>query len=243
MKVYSFVELDERGKKQLYSYLIKNGWNHYIETYEEMLRNYGGAVFNFGESYFSLWESGEILGTMAAITKEITNSGEAFVTGINMDYMGRVAECFKILIEKCENYCISKGVKKITLGITPDLDFLQPNIESFGYRHTHKVLVMKYRCSDEVSTQSDISPEISFEMLSNQNKGAFKIIHNEAFRQSPNAAFLDDEDMKRLVEDCKTNPVLKGVCLYQGRPAGIYRTAAGRPYPFKGRDESGGQLC
>ncbi|WP_157081670.1 hypothetical protein [Fervidicola ferrireducens] len=30
-------------------------------------------------------------------------------------------------------------------------------------------------------------------MLSNQNKESFREIHDEAFRYSPNAAFLDDE--------------------------------------------------
>ncbi|ADL08593.1 GNAT family N-acetyltransferase [Thermosediminibacter oceani] len=222
MQVYSFKELTQPAKKQLYNYITKSGWNHYVETYEEMLQNYGGVLFNFGESHFSLWEEGEILGTMGCITKEVTHRGEAFITGINIDNTERYADCFKILVEKCERYCISKGARKISLGITPDLEFLRANIESFGYRYTHRILVMKYCCGEDVSTQNDISREIFFEMLSNQNKDSFREVHNEAFRHSPNAALLNDEDMNGMLEACKENPGLKGLCLYNGRPAGIY---------------------
>ncbi|MCG0275725.1 MAG: GNAT family N-acetyltransferase [Thermosediminibacteraceae bacterium] len=221
MQVYSFKELTQPAKKQLYNYVTKSGWNHYIETYEEMLQYYG-VHFNSGESHFSVWEDGEILGTMGAITREVVHSGEAFITGINIDYTEKYADCFKMLVEKCARYCISKGAKKITLGITPDLEFLRPNIESFGYKFTHKILIMKYCCSEDISTQNDISREIIFEMLSNKNKDNFREVHNEAFRHSPNAALLSDEDMKAMIEACKENPGLKGICLYNGRPAGIY---------------------
>ncbi|TYP53256.1 GNAT family N-acetyltransferase [Thermosediminibacter litoriperuensis] len=222
MQIYSFKELAEPAKKQLYNHVIKSGRNHYIETYEEMLQNYGGVLFNFGESHFSLWEGSKIIGAMGCITREVAHSGEAFITGINIDYTGMYADCFKILVEKCERYCISKRAKKITLGITPDQEFLRPYIESFGYGQTHRFLVMKYCGYPDVSTQNDISGEIFFETLSNENKGRFREIHNEAFRGSPNNAVLTWEDMNQMVEASKGCPGLKGLCFYKGRPAGIY---------------------
>ncbi|MBO8128564.1 MAG: GNAT family N-acetyltransferase [Peptococcaceae bacterium] len=182
-----------------------------------MEREFGGRAFNLGETHFSLWEGEEVKGTLAVITKDVDWSGEVFVSNI---YVRERAE-FKLLLENAMNYCSNLKPKGIKLGIYPSQSYLIPTIEEYGFTKVYKAVVLKHRESKR-SIEKCVSGDIKLTNFSNAYKREFQGIVNRAFVNSPNAGRMTSEELNELIEKCKQNPGLAGICLYNGNPAGVY---------------------
>lgn len=218
MIIKSFTELSIDEKKRLYDYIISIGCSHYFDNFKEMVKDYIGIVFNYGESHFSLWDDVEVRGTLAVITKEVKEKGEAFITGINI--REEDSRHFSLLLDRGLNYISTLEPEIIKLGIYTSISYLIPVVLEHGFNEVYKAMIMRYKGGSSVVDGS--ARAVEFQSICEDNKKVFQSIHNRAFIKSPNGSIQTDEQLEDIMREYKDCPQLAGVCLYEGRPSGMY---------------------
>lgn len=218
MEIKSFIELDSEEKKVLYNYIMSIGCNHYFDSFKEMVKDYIGIVFNYGESHFSLWEDGKVKGTLAVITKEVREKGEAFITGINIKKED--SEHFRFLLERGLSYISTLKPEKIKVGVYTYISYLMPIVQEYGFKEVYKAMVMRH--TKEVEAKLGLNDNMGFEYISEENKKLYQTIHNKAFLNSPNGSTMTDRQLEEFMNEYKSCTHLAGICSYRGEAAGIY---------------------
>ena len=217
--IYPFNQVEERKLRILYEFLISKGKNLYFNEYEEMIKNYNSIVFNNGETFFTVWKDDVVKGTLGLITKDIKEKGEAFVTGINIAEgdKGYVRELLERAIHHLEPY----KPRRIILGVHSGREYLMDYIEASGFEQIYRAVVLRLE-SEKMQKGGSLADSLRFEGLAEENKGDFKHIHNEAFRNSPNGSMLEDEQIEEVLQEFKAGGAITGVCYFDEKPAGIF---------------------
>jgi ribosomal protein S18 acetylase RimI-like enzyme len=220
--IKSFTELTTQEKQRLYEYIISIGSSHYFDNFKEMVKDYIGIVFNYGDSHFSLWDDkGNVKGTLAVITKEVKERGEAFITGVNI--REEDSPYFALLLERGIKYIETLSPEVIKLGVYTSISYITPSVLGHGFKEVYKAMIMKY--NGDKYNNIEASKDIEIQGLSQQNKKEFQRVHNTAFIKAPNGAVLTDEQVEELVKEYEKCPQLSGICFYKDVPAGIYELA------------------
>ncbi len=214
MTVRTFSELDEEERKKLFDYTVAFGESRYFKTRAEMEKNCSGRTFDFGKDHFSAWKNGSVKGTAAAITREVKNRGEAYVTAVNVKEED--AAFFENLLDASIERCLKANAVSVKLGIKPVFEFLKPTIESRRFVEVHRSVLMRYEKTREALETDE---KLLLRDLSDETKGSFRRIHNDAFRNSPNGGSLTGDEIEEMILE-KSN--LAGVAFYDGNPVGIY---------------------
>ncbi|TDT57293.1 GNAT family N-acetyltransferase [Fonticella tunisiensis] len=218
MIIKSFIELTMEEKQKLYNYIISIGSNYSFDSFKEMVKDYIGIVFNCGESHFSLWDDGEIKGTLAVITKNVEENGEAFLTCVNIREEDK--GYFTFLLKRGMKYISTIKPKIVKLGIYTGISYLIPCVLDFGFKEVYKAMIMKHE--ENSGYYMKFPDEVEFINISKENKMIFQQIHNDAFINSPNGSILTDDQMEELMNEYRQCPHMAGLMYYKGRPAGIY---------------------
>jgi len=143
MEIKQFKVLSTPQKNELFDF-IKNTDLTYNKSYVEMIRIYESDTFNYGDTVFILFHQGEIKGSVAIITKEIINVGEAFITDIYVEKKNEEKYlCF--LIEEVTKYCSICSARSIKIGIRKNEIQLIPYINKMEFTHIYDAMVMRYR--------------------------------------------------------------------------------------------------
>jgi len=227
--IFSFKDLD--GLKQLEVYeFIKEVNDVFNKTFEELKKFYLGEVFNNGEVLYVSFDEGKIVGTIGAITKEISIKGEAFITElfINKDFLdcssqGYGEHIINELLNKAIDTCESYKAGVITLGFKPKLSYLEGYISNLGFEKTHEAIIMKY-AHDNKDKEVNLN-HIEFEPLKEENLEEFMEVHNKGFSGTTNAANLSVEEVKDYFKDYKGNEELIGIVKSEGETIGMYMLA------------------
>ncbi|MBZ9633255.1 GNAT family N-acetyltransferase [Clostridium sp. FP1] len=218
MEIKQFKIISSQQKKELYNF-IKSTDLTYNKTYIEMTKIYESDTFNEGDTVFILFDRGQIKGSIAVITKEISIKGEAFITDICVERENAEKNlCFLMeRIGKCCNACTAKNIK---IGIRKNEVHLIPYIRKLEFTHIYDAVVMKYKKDEnmvlKVNNNMDLRP------LCILNSHEYMNIHNETFRNSPNGGTIDDLDVKDYIVQYANNEDLIGICFEQNNPCGIY---------------------
>lgn len=107
-----------------------------------MIRFYGGVVFDYGNSCFSLWEDNKLIGTLGVMSKDAEVRWEIFLVSINIK--GKDIDKLGLLLSKAFNYC--SGIKaRFKFGIMHDRYYMIPAVEKSGFKETYRNLVMRYQ--------------------------------------------------------------------------------------------------
>jgi len=219
MKIYSFADLTEGQRRELYDFIIKLGSNYYFNNYDEFIGSYTGPVFNRGTTFYSLWDGELIKGTIGIITKDVSEKGEVIITVINISEHDKAN--FTMLLEKSIEDSIKVGPRKLKLGINSNKKYLISAAKALGFSEVYKAIILKLS-SNENFKMVKTHENIIFENLSEENKLDFKGVNNKGFLNSPNGAMLTDEEIDEKLLKNKQNPNLAGICYLNHEPVGIY---------------------
>jgi ribosomal protein S18 acetylase RimI-like enzyme len=218
MEIKQFELLATVQKKELYDF-IKNTDLTYNKSFIEMNNIYESDTFNDGSSVFILFHKGEIIGSAAVITKEISIKGEAFVTDV---YVSRenveVNLCY--LMEKVVAYCKISTAKSVKIGIRESETHLIPYIKAIEFTHIYDAVIMKHkRCVNKICGPYR---KIELQPLSILNFREYMNIQNESFRNSPNGATIDEVEVKDYIVRYANNEELIGICFAENSACGVY---------------------
>jgi len=217
MEIKQFKLLSIPQKKELYNF-IKNKDLNYSETYTEMVKMYESDIFTYGDNIFILFDNGQIKGSIAVITKEIRFKGEVYATDIYIEKEDSETT-FRLLIKKMVEYCHICYVKTMKIGIRANETYLIPYINKLKFDHIYDAVVMKYRKDKNIILKiNDV--ELSPLRISNSNE--YINIHNDAFRDSPNGASIDEIEVKDYIVQYANNEDLIGICSLSKKECGIY---------------------
>ncbi|MCT4509723.1 MAG: GNAT family N-acetyltransferase [Tepidibacter sp.] len=217
--IYSFRELSKEQRKKLYCFIKEFGFNFYFNTYEEMLSNYSGVLFDNGKSYFTLWDKEEIKGTIGVISKDIKENGEIFFASINIYENNQ--KYFEKLLKYSIEYAKKYNPNKIKLGLKPNSKHIMSTVKKIGFREVYKAVILRLECSEKLNS-IEIHNSINFENLSDKNKDVYKVINNESFRNSPNCGVMTDKEIKELLKKRNEKSLIVGIIYSNEEPVGIY---------------------
>ncbi len=216
MRIYSFSELSEERKRNIYQFTTSFEYKNNFGSYEEMAKIYGGIAFDNGNSYFSLWEDDKLVGTIGVVSKEAEARGEIFLTSINI----KEQDSHKLskLLSKAYDYCSGIKAAKFRLGVTHDKYYLISELEKSGYKEVDRNLIMRY-CGSNIGIEEDMDK--CFKPLSPENIKDYQRVESAAFLQAPNGGVVEDEELQGLLDEyCGNN--LAGVFYAENIPAGTY---------------------
>jgi ribosomal protein S18 acetylase RimI-like enzyme len=227
MEIKQFNVISTLQRKELYNF-IKSTDLTYNKTYVEMIKVYESDTFNDGSSIFILFHKGQIKGSMAAITKEISIKGEAFITDIyvrkenilNEDVYLNTEMILQFLIEKVAEYCNICNARSVKIGIRESEAHLIPYINKLEFTHIYDAVVMRYK--EEKNMVLKLEKDIELLPLSILNSHEYMNIQNEAFENSPNGGTIDEMEVKDYIVQYANNEDLIGMCLYEKKPCGVY---------------------
>lgn len=224
MEILTFNKLCNRNKEDLYNF-INNLDIDYNKSFEDMIKVFESEVFNYGENVFVIFENGYIKGSISVITRETKVSGDAYITDIHIeeDTLRKNSKILSSLMGEAEKACDTPFTKKIILGIRNELMYLSSYIESYNFKYIHDAIIMKYDL-DKIS-QLENNIKVEFIPLTDENKDEFRTIHNEAFKGSPNAATLSEEEVQDFIFQYRGNEDLVGIVKNNNNSAGIYMLA------------------
>lgn len=218
MEIKQFKIISNSHRNELFNF-IKSTDLTYKKSYIEIIRIYESDTFNYGNTVFILFHDGKIKGSVAVITKEISITGEAFITDI---YVERKNEqkylCF--LIEEVTKYCSACSARTIKVGIRRNEIQLIPYVNKLGFTHIYDAMVMKYKKSKH--TPLIANNDMELKSLCILNAYEYMIIHNEAFKNSPNGSTIDELEVKDYIVQYANNEDLIGICSVQKKSCGIY---------------------
>lgn len=218
MEIKRFKAISTRQKEELYNF-IRSVDLTYNKTYVEMIKTYESDIFNDGNSVLILMDNGEIKGSMAAITKEISIKGEAFITDIYIANENLERNlCF--LLERVVKECSNRSARSIKVGIRKDEIHLMDYINKLGFNHIYDAVVMKYKGDKDKILKSNNHLELV--ALSILNSKQYMNIQNEAFKDSPNGGTIDEFEVMDYIVRYANNEDLIGVCFAENKPCGIY---------------------
>jgi len=214
--IYSFNELSEEQKRNIYQFISSFEYTGGFGCCEEMSSFYGGVVFDNGSSHFSLWENGRLSGTLGVVAKEAAVRNEIFITGI---FLKTSEECkLPMLLSGAYEYCSGIGAGSYKLGLNHDRYYLMPVVKKCGFNEMYRYYEMSYTGS-AVSLPQDT--EQCFRSLDPENIRDFQQVHNAAFLLAPNGAAIDDNELQGYLEEYKGSR-LAGIYYESGIAAGVY---------------------
>lgn len=216
MSIFSFNELSEEQKRSLHMFINSFPYKGNCKSYEEMVKLFDGVVFDYGSSYFSLWEDSNIIATLGVIPKDAAARGEIFLVDLNV----REQDSLRLteLLDRAYHYCSEIKNAKFRLGIVHDKYYLIPVVEKSGFKEVDRNLVMQY------SGRNILLPEEAercFKALCTENIKDYQMVENAAFRQAPNGGAIEDEELQDLLEEYRGTD-MAGVYYENDKPAGTY---------------------
>ncbi|MBZ9685148.1 GNAT family N-acetyltransferase [Clostridium estertheticum] len=218
MEIKEFKVISSQQRKELYNF-IKSTDSTYNKSYLEMTRIYESDTFNDGNTVFIIFQKGQIKGSLALITKEISVRGEAFITDIYVKKEN--AEIFlNFLIKKIVEYCNMCSAISIKIGIRESEKHLIPYINKFEFSHIYDAVVIGYR--GDKNTSLKLNKDMELRPLCISNSQEYMNIHNEAFKNSPNGGTIDEVEVKDYIVQYANNEDLIGICFFNKKPCGIY---------------------
>lgn len=216
MRIYSFNELSEEQKRNVYLFITSFPFKGGFESYEEMAKLHGGVAFDHGCSYFSLWEDAKVIATLGVVSKEAEARGEIFLVSINIKE--EEIDQLEMLLSRAFEYCGHINGAKYKLGIMYDRYYLIPNVKKSGFKEIYRNLVMQYN-GGNVILQDETNK--CFKTLCPENIKDYQKVENAAFLQAPNGSVIEDEELQGLLDEyCGTN--MAGVFYEDDKPAGTY---------------------
>lgn len=224
MEILTFNKLCNENKEDLYNF-INNLDIDYNKSFQDMIKLFESEVFNYGENVFVIFEDGYIKGTISVITRETKASGDVYITDMYIaeDTLQKNSKILSSLMSKAEEACDTPFTKRIILGIRNKIMYLFSYIESYNFKYIHDATIMKYDL-DKIS-QLENNIKVEFISLTDENKDEFRTIHNEAFKGSPNAGALSEEEVQDLIFQYKGNEDLVGIVKNNNNSVGIYMLA------------------
>lgn len=218
MEIKQFKVISTLQKKELYNF-IKSADFTYNKTYIEMIKVYESDTFIDGNNIFILFDRGQIKGSMAVITKEISIKGEAYITDIHIDNE-HVEIYLCLLIEKMVEYCNSCNARIIKIGIRESEKHLIPYINKLEFTHIYDAVVMRYRKDKNMYLK--VNNDMELLPLSILNSHEYMNIQNEAFENSPNGETIDEAEVIDCIVRYANNEDLIGICISSKGSCGIY---------------------
>lgn len=224
MEILTFDKLRNGNKEDLYNFINSLDID-YNKSFEDMIKVFESEVFNYGENVFVILENGYIKGSISVITRETKVSGDAYITDIYIaeDTLQKNSKILSSLMSKAEKACDTPFTKKIILGIRNKTMYLSTCIESYNFKYIHDATIMKYDLNKISQLENNI--KVEFIPLTDENKNEFRTIHNEAFKGSPNAATLSEEEVQDFIFQYKGNEDLVGIVKNNNNSVGIYMLA------------------
>ncbi len=217
--IKTFCQLNDQERRQIYEFVTElSDKNPFFDNYEEFIENYTAPVFAHGNEYFSSWVGGEVVATLACITKDVKQTDHAYITALyssesNLDSFENL---LTYGIEVCSQYC----PETIRMGVRAANSYLVSVVQQCGFSLCDQAIRMRY-VNDLGTFQAQQRDEISFVPLSLTNRDDFLEIHNRAFCNSPNGGQMTEEEMDNFLTERKDDPLV-GICYYQGQPAAMY---------------------
>lgn len=234
MEIKQFNVISYPQKKELYNFIRSRDMT-YNKTYVEMTKIYESDTFNEGKTIFIVFHKGKIKGSVALITKEISISGEAYITDIyiagesvsNEDAYknGKLTDLnaeilFHFLIQEVVDYSNICGATSIKIGIRESETHLISHIVKLEFDHIYDAVIMKY----DVDKNSVLkcNKDIELKSLSILNCQEYMDIQNQAFKNSPNGATIDELEVRDYIVQYANNEDMIGLCFAENKPCGIY---------------------
>lgn len=216
MIIHSFSELTEEQKRNIYQLMNSFEYKSSFESFEEMAHFFDGVVFDYGRSFFSIWEENRLLGTLGATPKEAAAKGEIFLTAINIKEQN--ADVLDPLLKKAFDYCSDFNTAKFRLGVMHDRHYLIPAVKKCGFGEADRNLVMIYNGGSVKPQEEDTN---IFKSLCPENIKDYQRVESAAFLQAPNGGAVEDDELQDLLEEYQGSD-LAGVFYKSGMPAGTY---------------------
>ncbi|MBU3143050.1 N-acetyltransferase [Clostridium sp. CF012] len=222
MEIKQFKIISSQQKKELYNF-IKSTDLTYNKTYIEMSKIYESDTFNYGNTVFILFHKGQIKGSVALITKEISSIGEAFITDVYVE-RENTEMILKILIERIVESCNMGCARSIKIGIRESEKYLISYINKLEFNHIYDAVVMRYRVRKNMNLKLNKGMELRPLCISNSYE--YMNIHNQAFKSSPNGGTIDEVEVRDYIVQYANNEDLIGICFFDKKPCGIYELSS-----------------
>ncbi|MGH4119250.1 GNAT family N-acetyltransferase [Clostridium sp.] len=224
MEIKKFKEVSNLQKKEIYK-LIKSLDVTYNKSLIEMNSVYESDVFNEGNNVFILFDCGQIKGSIAVITKEISVRGEAFITDVYIENEN-IENKLYLLLKEIFDYCDICNARNIKIGIRESETHLIPYINKLKFTHIYDAVVMKYRGNKNIVLKAN--KEIELLPLSILNSHEYMNIQNQAFINSPNGSTIDEFEVKDYIVQYTNDEDLIGICFTGKKPCGVYELSINR---------------
>lgn len=210
--------LSEPEKARLYEFTRRHDRERF-PNYDHMELCYHSAAFGHGDTQFTCWRGGEIVGAMGAVTREAEERGEIFITAVAIEPGHE--DAFEPLLKRA--YTCMPPLDGITLhmGIQPS----QPHVEALAAAHGYEVgydgLVMTYQGAD---FDLPAEPTWRVETVTQATAEPYRWVLDSAFRNSPNGATVDMEQIQELLAETP-HPDLLGLAWLGDQPAAAFELA------------------
>lgn len=220
--IRAFNTLSDLEQAKLYTYLVGQKPDVFPNL-DAMRKVYLGVPYNQGETQFSYWESGDVLGALALVTKEVITKGEAFIHAV---FVPENAEnVLAELLFHALDICPTEGLSSIKLGLPPSRADLAEVAKGQGFYEAYSMLEMCFRGPK----RAVVTPNsFHYQGLTSENSFLFREIINAAFEHSQNGAILTEAEVAEFVAD-NAGSTRMGVCFCDEVPFGVYQVALDAP--------------
>lgn len=210
-EIRRYVELSAPQRERLFAFTFEHDPERFADL-TSMELAYRSAAFEHGTSQFSLWQGEALQGAMGAVVREAGLRGEVFVTAIALT-PGHEAG-FPLLLAKAFGCMPTLPGLVVKMGISPRHPHVEALARAQGFCPDYDGLVMTYTPGAFTPTR-DAAWRV--ETVCEANRVDYRKVLDAAFRDSPNGATVDDEQIAELMAEIPS-PDLLALGYWEERP-------------------------
>ncbi|MDB5096837.1 MAG: GCN5-related N-acetyltransferase [Cyanobacteria bacterium RYN_339] len=213
-----YCDLSEGQRAQLYAFTRR----HDPERFHDagiMELCYHSAAFEHGASQFTVWRGEELVGAMGAVIREAKERGEIFITAVAIEPGHE--DIFKPLLDRTFACMPPLDGVAVHMGIQPSKPDIETMAAAQGFVVGYDGLVMTYRGAEFAL---GAEPAWRVETVDEANCEPYRWVLDSAFRNSPNGATVDMEQIRELMAEI-SHPSLLGLAWLGDKPAAAFELA------------------
>lgn len=197
-----YADLDDSARNRLFDFTALHDPERFPDPLHMNLA-YGSAAFEHGHSQFSLWRGGRVVGAMGAVVREASLRGEVFITAVAIE--AGHEDGFSLLLDRARGCMPDLPGLVVRMGISPRHLHVEALAGRHGFEPEYEGLIMARDAAGLVLENPD---GWRVETVTTQNAEPYRRVLDEAFRNAPNGATVDAEQIAELMAEISSPDLL-----------------------------------
>jgi len=222
MRTLALASLPDDRRESVVRAIAAKGLDPAFADPADLKRYLCGPVFEMGRTCLTLWRDEVLLGTIAAVVREIPAKREAFLTFLHVfdeppqAPLAQLLQAARAVLAACG----ADAGTAVRLGLAPAGDRLRRPLERLGWRAAFQVLDMARGAHGDLPE----GPPLAFRAVGPETGAAFLSVHNAAFLHSPNGGQMHPEELDAIRSAVPAADLLQ-VAFCGAEPAAILELA------------------